>query len=353
MYPKLRINLKQIYKNTKRVIEIASASGITVTGITKCTASNIEIAETMLKAGVNVLGDSRIQNLKHIADIPCEKWLIRSPMLSEIDDTITYADLSLNSELITVEALNEAARKQDKIHDILLMVDLGDLREGYFNGDELIVDTRNILNLENIHLRGIGANLSCTGAVVPTPETYEKFEHLQQRLVNECGYTCEITSGGATSSLYLAENKTMPLSVNNLRIGEFILIGTDTCDSLIDPQLHTDNFILDVQIIEIKEKPSLPIGKIAKDAFGNTPVFKDKGIRRRAICAVGKQDTTIDGLTPLDTALEIIAASSDHLIVDISESDYPYQIGDIISFRCSYTAALLASVSEYVEKMTV
>ncbi|MDO4289471.1 MAG: alanine/ornithine racemase family PLP-dependent enzyme [Eubacterium sp.] len=350
MYPLLRFNKQQILENTQKIVAGAAGHNISITGITKCSGGNYEIAETILEGGAAALGDSRIQNLKTLQDLDCDKWLIRMPMLTEIEETVRFATLSLNSELKTVAALNEAAERQHKNHDILLMVDLGDLREGYFFEEEFVKDLREILKLKHITVRGIGSNLSCTGAIVPTVETYEKFFDFQQLMKRDFDLDCQITSGGASSTYFMLKDDTIPSCINNLRIGEMILLGTDTSNNLKYDTLHQDNFILDVEIIEIKEKPSMPIGKIGCDAYGNRPVFVDKGIRRRAICALGKQDTTMEDLTPLDKHIEMIASSSDHLILDITDCDQNYHVGDIVSFRCNYASALHASTSEYIRK---
>ena len=133
MYPLLRFNKQQILENTQTVVKAAAEKNISVTGITKCTGGNYEIAETLLAGGVTAIGDSRVQNLITLADLDCPKWLIRMPMISEAEATVLYATLSLNSELKTVQALDAAAARHHRKHEVLVMVDLGDLREGYFS----------------------------------------------------------------------------------------------------------------------------------------------------------------------------------------------------------------------------
>lgn len=353
MYPLLKINTKQIMENTKKIVALVGDKGVGLTGVVKCSGGHPEVAKAMLAGGVRAIGDSRMHNIKKIADLDCEKWLIRSPQRDELVDTINYTTLSLNSELSTVRALDETAALLGKTHDILLMVDLGDLREGYFDLDELVYDVQEIQKLVHINLKGIGSNLSCTGGVVPTAETYEKLDEIKALLRKECGFEPEITSGGSSSSFYLFEEDKPPTAFNNLRIGELILFSNYVSDERTHPALHADNFILEAEIIEIKTKPSKPIGKLSRDAFGNYPTFDDKGIRRRAILALGKQDTSIDGLTPVDDGMDIVAASSDHLIVDITDSATDYHIGDVVGFVCDYPAALHASTSEYIEKRVV
>ena len=53
------------------------------------------------------------------------------------------------------------------------------------------------------------------------------------------------------------------------------------------------------------------------------PVFQDRGIRRRALLAVGRQDIEPDGLSPLTRGVEILGASSDHLVCDIEDAEEP------------------------------
>ena len=151
----------------------------------------------------------------------------------------------------------------------------------------------------------------------------------------------------------MVENGTIPKFVNNLRFGELLLFGNETSYGKKYPFLHSDVFRLDAEIVELKEKPSLPIGKHGKDAFGKEPVFEDRGIRRRAICALGKQDITPEDIVPLEPGARIVTASSDHLIVDVSDCQRPLKVGDIMGFRCNYVSALRASTSDYVNKTTV
>ena len=72
-------------------------------------------------------------------------------------------------ELSTIRALDAAAAKAGVLHDIILMVDLGDLREGIMP-QELEETVRAIADLKHIRLLGLGTNLTCYGGVIPTEE---------------------------------------------------------------------------------------------------------------------------------------------------------------------------------------
>lgn len=370
MYPLLKINKQKIIDNTKAITSRAKLQGVEITAVTKCTGGNVEIAKAFLAGGATAIGDSRIKNLKELAALPCEKWLIRIPMPSEVHHTVAYSNISLNSEIKTIRLLNEAAKAQGTIHGILYMLDLGDLREGLFIGDgypttpeldQLIQKSFDaldetlpeILTMKHIKLRGIATNATCVGATIPTHNTFGAFFKVKQELEEKYQIPCEIVSGGNSSAYYLIDNETIPNEINNLRLGDVILFGRESAYYHSYDYLHQDAFILDVEIIEIQDKPTYPVGEIGRNAFGEIPHFEDHGIRRRAVCGLGRQDTDPDHLFPLNPGLTIEGSSSDHLIIDVTDSEIPYEVGDIISFRCDYVGALHAATSSYVDKIVI
>ena len=86
------------------------------------------------------------------------------------------------------------------------------------------------------------------------------------------------------------------------------------------------------------------------DAFCEKPSFKDNGIIKRAILAIGKQDISIKGLIPVDERINILGGSSDHLILDITHASNKYEVGDIVDFRVDYGCLLVAMTSPYIAK---
>ncbi|GAI55789.1 unnamed protein product, partial [marine sediment metagenome] len=133
----------------------------------------------------------------------------------------------------------------------------------------------------------------------------------------------------------------------------FLYVGRDVSRNRIVPGTYQDTFILVAQIIELKEKPSIPRGKLGRDAFGNIPKFVNKGIIKRAILALGKQDVNIKGLTPLINGIEIIGASSDHLVLDITRSTQEIRLNQEIKFKLNYSTLLSASTSPYITKIFI
>ena len=350
MHPEMHIHVEKLSCNATYLFNICHEQGISVAAVMKLYCGDKRIAELLLSSGADFLADSRLRNLKELQNFECEKMLLRIPMLSEAVDVVRYADMSLNSELDTVRMLDREAGLQDKRHQIILMADLGDLREGYLVRQDFLAAVAEIIKMENVVLSGIGTNLTCYGGVIPTAEKLAELVDLSEIIRNDYGVELDIISGGASSSLPLLFNKEIPAGINNLRLGYAVAMGREGAYYKRIPGTYDDVFTLHAEIIELKEKPSVPIGEIGVNSFFEKPVFVDKGIRKRAICAIGKQDVDFDDLYPIDSGIEIIGGSSDHMLVDVSDSEKPYRIGDVLSFRMDYVSALRAMTSRYVTK---
>ncbi len=308
-----------------------------------------KMIDICLEAGVKGIADSRLENFERIQAYKTSKMLLRLPMISEARRVVELTDMSLNSELKTIEALNQEAEQQGKIHEILLMVDLGDRREGILP-NQVLGTVENILNLKHIKLIGLGVNLTCYGGVIPTPDKLEELSALKDSIEDTFGIVLPVVSGGNSSSFYLLENHTLPQTITQLRIGETIVLGRETAFGKKIDYLNQDVFALETEVIECQEKPSMPSGEIGMNAFGEKPVFIDKGLMKRAIVAIGRQDVSPEGLKPCDVSIDIIGASSDHTILDITASEKAYKVGDIVSFELDYGALLQLFTSEFVEK---
>ncbi|EOD01389.1 ornithine racemase Orr [Caldisalinibacter kiritimatiensis] len=349
-YPKIRISLKKIKYNTKRLVTLSSKYGIKIAGVTKVFCAYPKIAKALVEGGVEYLADSRIENLKKIRDIDVPKMLLRLPMISQAEKVVELSDVSLNSELATIKELSKKALEKGKQHKIILMIDLGDLREGIFEEEEIFDTVEIIMKLNGVKLIGIGTNLTCYGGVMPSKDNLGRLTNIARKIESKFKTKLDIISGGNSSSIYLMEKGDIPEGINQLRLGESIILGRETAYGENIEDTYSDCFKLIVEIIEIKEKPSVPIGEIGMDAFGNKPTFEDKGIRKRAICAIGKQDVNIDDITADDTNIEILGASSDHLILDITDSTKDYKVGDKVTFNLAYGGILSSMTSEYVHK---
>ncbi|MFU8890381.1 MAG: alanine racemase [Anaerosomatales bacterium] len=345
------VDLGKITENTRRVREFVP--GVDVVAVTKVTCGAPEVARAMLAGGATAIGDSRLENIErmHAAGIDVPFWLLRATPPALATDTVRLADVSLASEIVSVEALAAAARAAGVRHGIIAMVDLGDLREGMLPA-ELPDFLDAVAALGDTDLVGIGTSLTCYGGVVPDEHNLGELARLAHVAEERIGHPM-LVSGGMSSSIDSALAGHLPPSVNNLRIGESIILGVSTVTRDPLPGLHTDAITLEAPVIECKVKPSMPIGTIAQDAFGNVPAFEDRGERRRAICAIGRQDAPPTGLRPLDPRIAVLGASSDHLLLDVDDLPAPPVIGQAIGFVPTYAATLALFTSPYVGKVFV
>ncbi len=330
-------------------MNLAQKADISVFGVIKATCGDPAIAQAMLRGGVCGIADSRLENIRTLKQNKIQTTLmhLRTPMISEVDTLIEYADISLNTETTVLNAISNSAAKKSVRQKIILMVEMGDLREGMLP-DHLDYTIEKIQNLPHIDLYGIGMNLACFGGVVPTKEKIEQFCNLVEKLERQHDIRFEMISGGNSANIPLLLKCPMETKINNLRIGEGILLGRETVHRTPIPDTYQDAFILEAEIIEYKQKPSKPYGSVTQNAFGEMPKFKDIGIINRAIVAIGKQDTIPKDLTPLDKNIKILGSSSDHIILHITTNDYT--VGDILQFQPKYGALVHLYTSKYVEK---
>lgn len=358
MYPRLLISLKGIQNNARIIRELCASHGIAVTGVVKSSDcrenSYLPILSAMKEAGLRSFGDSRIPTLRSMRQggNTDPLLLLRIPMLSEIQDLVRYASASLQSEEVVLRAVSREALRQGKIHHVILMIDLGDLREGIYEEKEILSMALLAEDLPGLHLLGVGTNLGCYGCVVPDEENLSRLIHHAESIEKQIGRTLQIISGGATSSLPLLLEGKMPKRINHLRIGEGILLGRDLHDhwKVHIPGISLDNYVVQAEVIEIKEKPSHPLGKIFIDAFGQRKTFKDQGMRRRCLIALGARDVgDFSTLTPLTPGAHLLGGSSDHGILDITDVEEELQIGSILSFNLYYKAMVHAIESSGME----
>lgn len=326
-YPRLEIDINKIKYNTNKMVDECKSKGIDVAAVTKGFCANANITKALISSGVDILADSRIQNLKKLSEFNIPKMLIRIPMLSEVSDVIKYSDISLVSELETSKKLSREAIRQNKIYNIILMVDLGDLREGIFYEEEIYETIKDILLLKGVKLLGVGTNLLCYGGVMPTTENLSRLVDIKKKIESDFNINLKVISGGTSGTTTLLKNNGVPEEINQFRLGCSLTMGIGLNDDPIEG-LFTDALKLVVEIVSIK---------------------KDK----KVICAIGKDDVDPNYLIPYDKYINIIDADSDHLILDINKCADNYKVGDKIEFNMNYGGCLSTMVSQYVHKVCI
>lgn len=358
-YPELVIDLKKLESNIKEIKKRCDEKGISIAGVIKGCTGFIPVAKKMDEIGVSYIASSRLEQLKPLKDenIKSPLMLIRIPMLSEVNDVIETVDASLNSEISVLKELNKCAKEKNKIHNVILMKDLGDLREGFFEDKDILEAALLVENeLTNLHLLGIGTNLGCYGAISATNEKLTELVTCARMIEKQIGRKLEYISGGATTSLPRILDDDMPEGINLLRIGEGLLLGKDLIDlwGYDMPYMHKDVFRLKCEVIEVKNKPTHPIGEIMFDAFGNKPTYEDRGIRKRALLAIGKVDYAfLDDLILLEEGAFLVGASSDHTIVDVEDAKRDIKVGDIMEFDLCYATLVYVTNSSNINKVFI
>lgn len=348
---RIETDLDKVEQNTRILVDRLDESGIRVVGITKAVLGSPGVGAAMLRGGAHGLGDSRVENLTRLAglDSAVLRTLIRSPMLSQVASVVDIADVSLNTEAVVLAALDQAAAAQNRLHAVVLVVELGDLREG-IPLDDIPEAVRAVLGHSSLRLVGIGANLACQNGVVPDDRNMGVLTGLADDIEALHGISLDVVSGGNSANLNWALHTHDVGRVDQLRLGEAILLGVDPLYRIPIPGLHTDVFTLTAEVIEVAVKPAQPWGDRAQAAFGEAPLRSGSGTVHQAILALGRQDVDPDGLQP-PTGITILGMSSDHLVVDLG--DHEVAVGDEMDFGVGYGALVRAMTSPFVSKMEV
>ncbi|SLN71563.1 alanine racemase [Falsiruegeria litorea R37] len=346
--PRVEIDLGKIQANARYLVRRLGTRGISVTGVTKAVCGHPDIVGAMLDGGVTSLADARIANLFRMrtAGITCPISMIRAPLLNEMEDVVRWCDASYNTEMDTILELGAAAQKLITSHDVILMIEMGDMREGIL--PENINDyAARVIATPGVTLKGIAANFACMRNVAPTDRDLARLSRLATQVEGACGPIIELVSGGGSANLTWALGQGSTGRVNNLRLGEAILLGTDPVTGQPITGLHTDAFALIAEVIETRLKPSsLPTRSIAPE-LGMLKLVRNDDLRARTILAVGQQDTDTSGLA-LPSGYRFIGATSDHTVIDTAKSAVP--VGSEMKIGMNYSALMRAMSAPDVAK---
>jgi predicted amino acid racemase len=364
--PRLEIDLNRLHHNARTLVERLGRAGIAITGVSKATLGLPEIVATWIAAGVPSIGESRIASIEalHRSAIPVPLLMVRSPMLHEVARVVAHAAISCNSEAVVLRALAAAAQAQGLRHGVLLMVELGDLREGILPADlEAIVQLT--LALPNLQLLGLATNLGCQHGVAPDASNMAELSALTSAQEARFGIRLPWCSGGNSANLPWLAAGGAAGRINHLRLGEALLLGREPLSRSAIPGLYTDAITLVAEVIESKRKPMRPWGTRQRSSFDHRPAApsaeaepRSEAERRgeaepqlamRTILALGEQDADPASLSAAGLSIE--GASSDHLIV--SGANPALAVGDEQRFQIGYSSLLRAMTSPFVARCFV
>lgn len=345
--PRLVVDLDKVEANARVLVDRLGQRGIRVTAVTKALLGAPAVGAALERGGVESLGDSRVQNLARLrtggSTLP--RTLIRSPMPSEVDAVVRSADRSLNSEVTVVDGLDLAAGRHGSTHGVIVMVELGDLREGIATGDVVSLACH-VEGLAHLTLVGLGTNLACQSGIAPDQSKMDELSTLVAEVERAIGRRLAVVSGGNSANVDWALTTPDVGRVNELRLGESILLGTEPLHRTAIDGLHTNACVLIGEVIELQTKPSQAWGTVGQAAFGTPRARDDHGRRRRqALVALGHQDTDPLGLRAPAGCIAL-GASSDHLVLDVG--DLAMHVGDELAFAVNYSALVRAATSPFV-----
>ena len=351
----LELHRKRLRHNHRFLKELFEKQGMDWGIVTKLLCGNETYLKEVIDLGEKELHDTRISNLKAIKRLAPEVQTvyIKPPAKRAIPNVVRYADVSFNSDLTTIRQLSEEAVRQDRHHKVIIMVEMGDLREGVM-GDELIEFYAGVFELPHISIIGLGTNLNCLNGIMPTQDKLIQLCLYKQLIESRFNKHIPWVTGGTTVTIPLLLKKQLPKGVNHFRVGEALFFGKDLFTNGTIKGMRNDVFRLHAEVIELSEKPMVPIGEQGLNVSGETPVYDEKDIGRtafRAILDIGLLDVDPAHITPLDERVKIIEASSDMLVLDLDDNPAGYKVGDLVSFAPDYMGTLGVMNSRYIDKV--
>lgn len=348
------LNTDKLADNYQYLDRLFSEHNVKWSVVTKLLCGNKKYLEVLLNLGVKEVCDSRVTNLRRIKAIDpnVETAYIKPPPKRSVRKIVEYADVSFNTEYETIRLLSEAAVQLGKTHKVIIMIELGELREGVMRDDFINFYAR-VFELPNIRVIGIGTNLTCMYGVLPNHDKLIQLSLYKELIEAKFDRKIPYVSGGSSVTIPLIFRDLLPEGVNHFRVGETLFLGTDVYNNKPFTQMHNDVFKLYAEIIELTEKPNIPMGELGHNLTGEIKEFDGRQKQQssfRAIIDLGLLDIESDHLKPVDDNINLVGESSDMIVVDLGDNPNKYKVGDLLEFRMTYMGTLRVMNSEYVEK---
>jgi predicted amino acid racemase len=353
----IELNQEKLLHNFNFLANLFEKNNISWGIVSKILCGNKEYLKLLLDLGIREIHDSRISNLKAIKSIDkdVQTVYIKPPPKKSIKSLVKYADVSLNSEYETIKMISEEARRQNKKHSVIIMIEMGDLREGIL-GEDLVDFYSSVFRLPNIEVIGLGTNLNCLNGIMPTHDKMIQLSLYKQLIEAKFNKKIPWVSGGSSVTIPLLYKKLIPKGVNHFRIGETMFFGNNLITGEPIKGMKNDVFKLYAEVIEVIDKPKVPIGEIGTNVAGDSPEINEKDYGKtsfRAILDIGLLDIDTNNLKPIKRNYKFSGASSDMIILDIGKNSGNLKIGNMVEFRLDYMGALRILNSDYIDKKIV
>ena len=350
----ITLNTDKLKNNFDYLNTFFTEHNIAWSTVTKILCGNKTYLAELLKMGDGEYSDSRISNLKTIKEIDknAKTIYIKPPAKGVIKEVIKYADISMNTDFRTIEMLSKEAKKQNVVHKIIIMIDLGELREGVMREDFVDFYSR-VFHMENIEIVGLGTNLSCLYGVLPNNDKLIQLSLYKQLVETKFNVSIPFISGGSSVTIPLVSQGLIPKGINHFRVGETLFMGNDVYNNTNVEGMEGDIFKLYAEIIELYEKPIVPSGEMGTNLEGTSFSFDEKDYGKtsiRAIIDIGLLDIGMKHLDPTDTEIKFAGATSDMVVLDLGENPKDYKVGDLVEFTMDYMGIVRIMNSKYIEK---
>jgi len=353
----ITMNREKLRENYDQLNTLFSEQNIHWAVVSKLLCGEKQFLKELINLGVSQICDSRVSNLRMIKSLNpgVETIYIKPPARRAIRGVVEYADISFNTELATIRLLSAEAVRQQKSHKIIIMIEMGELREGVLR-DDLIAFYAKVFELPNIEVVGIGTNLSCLTGVLPNEDKLIQLSLYKQLIEAKFNTRIPFVSGGSSVTIPLIFQNCLPKGVNHFRVGETLFLGTDVYHDKPFDHLHNDVIRFYTEIIELHEKPMIPSGDLGTNVEGETLNFEavaGNETSHRAIIDIGILDVDISHIYPVNENQTIIGASSDMIVIDLGTNPENIKVGHLIEFGMDYMGALRLLNSKYIDKKVV
>lgn len=350
------LNRQKLQENYQYLDQVFAKHNIEWGVVSKVFCGSKTFLKEINDLGVKQVCDSRITNLKIIKKLypNIETVFIKPPAKRYISSIVKYADSSFNTEYETIKMLSDEAVRQNKMHKIIIMIELGELREGVMR-DEFVDFYAKVFQLPNIEVAGLGTNLTCMYGVLPSQDKLLQLCLYAQLIEAKFNRKIPYISGGSSVTIPLIAQGLLPKPVNHFRIGETLFLGTDVYNSEPNPDMHQDVFKLYAEIIELREKPMVPDGELGHNLSGDVLQFdpENNSNSYRAVIDIGLLDVEENHIQTTNKDLKIVGSSSDMMVLDLGENSDNYKVGSLIEFDLNYMGILRLMNCDYVDKRVV
>ena len=358
---RLKVHVDRLIENIETITAFMRKHEKEWTLVVKVLGTHKEILAKLLQhpaiLGTHSIAVSQCKSLRLIKELnpSLRTMYIKPPAIKNVAEIVKYADISLNSTIATIKALSDEAVRQDKMHQIIIMVEMGELREG-IKREGLISFYNSIFKLPKLQVIGIGTNLGCMYGIQPTYDKLIQLVLFEQIIEAKFKRTIELVSGATSITMPILERGKVPDGINHFRIGEAAFLGTSPLENKPILGLNTGAFTFEANIVELYKKASQPDGIISEAAIGNTmedDLSEDESSSYKAIMDFGVLDVDAELLIPEDPELRFFGNSSDLTVYDLGDNPRGYKTGDMIKFRLKYMGVANLMYSRFVEKVVV